>query len=245
MVFVHGFGCDQSMWRLVAPTFEATHRVVLLDLVGCGGSDLSAYDPARYDRLEQHAADVIELCRELGLEHAVLVGHSVSAMIAVLAQIEAPDLFDQLVLVCPSARYLDDGDYVGGFSSADIADLLELMDSNHLGWQEPVSAMVMGPGRPELQHELEASFCRTRPDIARHFAGVTFLGDNRADLPRVTAPTLVLQNLEDSIAPVSAGEHVRDAIPSATYVVIDAAGHCPHLSAPAATIAAIEAFVRS
>ncbi|MCW2765502.1 MAG: alpha/beta hydrolase fold protein [Nocardioides sp.] len=246
MVFAHGFGCDQSMWRLVAPTFEATHRVVLFDLVGAGNSDLSAYDPARYDRLDQHAADVVELCRELGLENVIFVGHSVSTMIGVLAQIAAPDLFDKLVLVGPSARYIDDGDYVGGFSSSDIADLLELMDSNHLGWQDPLAATVMGtPGRPELKSELEASFCRTRPDIARQFAGVTFLSDNRSDLARVTAPTLVVQTLNDSIAPVSVGEFVRDSIPSATYALIDGSGHCPQLSAPAPTIAAIEAFVRS
>jgi sigma-B regulation protein RsbQ len=245
MVFAHGFGCDQSMWRLVAPTFEATHRVVLFDLVGAGSSDLTAYDPDRYDRLDQHAADVIELCRELGLEDVIFVGHSVSAMIGVLAQIAAPDLFDRLVLVGPSACYVNDGTYVGGFSSSDIDELLELMDSNHLGWQDSLAAAVMGtPDRPELTSELEESFCRTRPDIARQFAGVTFLSDNRQDLAGVTAPTLVLQSLYDTIAPVSAGEFVRDKIPSAEYALIDASGHCPHLSAPAATIAAIEAFVR-
>ncbi|MCW2798301.1 alpha/beta hydrolase [Nocardioides sp.] len=246
MVFAHGFGCDQSMWRLVAPTFEATHRVVLFDLVGSGKSDLAAYDPARYDRLDQHAADLIELCRELGLDNVIFVGHSVSAMIGVLAQIAAPDLFDKLVLVGPSACYIDDGAYVGGFSSSDIDDLLELMDSNHLGWQSSLASVVMGtPERPELEGELEASFCRTRPDIARQFAGVTFLSDNRSDLARVTVPALVIQTRNDAIAPVSAGEFVRDSIPATTYALIDASGHCPQLSAPEPTTAAIEAFLRS
>ena len=244
MVFVHGFGCDQSMWRKVAPQFEADHRVVLLDLVGSGGSDLAAYEPARYDSLDAHAEDVVELCRSLGLRDVVFVGHSVSAMIGVLAHLAAPDLFSALVLVGPSARYLDDEGYVGGFSRSDIDDLLETMDSNHLGWQDPLAGLVMAnDDRPELKQELEESFCRTRPEIARHFAAVTFLGDNRDDLKAVTIPTLVLQTTHDSIAPVSAGQYVHDRIAGSRLSLIDAYGHCPHLSAPDATLEAMRAFL--
>jgi sigma-B regulation protein RsbQ len=244
MLFAHGFGCDQNMWRLVAPAFEATHQVVLFDHIGAGRSDLSAYDPVRHGTLAGYAEDVVTLCRELDLHEVVYVGHSVSAMIGVLAHLAAPGLFDRLVLVGPSARYVDDEDYHGGFSRADIDELLELMDSNHLGWQDTLAGAVMGtPDRPDLERELADSFCRTRPDIARQFAEVTFLADNRADLAAVRVPTLVLQNRTDSIAPVSAGEFVRDAIPGADYALIDASGHCPHLSAPADTIAAMKAFL--
>jgi sigma-B regulation protein RsbQ len=244
IVLVHGFGCDQAMWREVAPELAVDHRVVLLDLVGSGGSDLDSYDTERYSRLEAHAEDVVALCRELGLEDVVLVGHSVSAMIGVLAHLAAPDLFSALILLVPSARYLDDGDYVGGFSRSDIDDLLETMDSNHLGWQNPLAGMVMAnPDRPELKAELEETFCRNRPEIARHFAGVTFLGDNREDLIKVTVPTLVVQVRHDAIAPMSAGALVHDQIAGSRLVVIEGHGHVPHLSAPAETLKAIRGFL--
>ncbi len=244
MVFAHGFGCDQAMWRKVAPEFARDHRVVLFDLVGSGASDLDSYDPERYARLETHADDVLAICRELDLRDVVFVGHSVSAMIGILAQIAEPERFAALVLVGPSARYLDDEGYAGGFSESDITDLLELMDSNHLGWQDSLADRVMAnPDRPELKTELEASFCRTRPDIAQQFARVTFLGDNREDLRRTSVPTLVLQTSHDTIAPMSAGAFVRDQIPNSRMVVIDGHGHCPHLSAPAATTAAIRDFL--
>ncbi len=243
MVFAHGFGCDQSMWRKVAPEFEVDHRVIRYDLVGAGGSDLSAYDIDRYSRLEAHAEDLVELCRSLDVIGGTFVGHSVSAMIGVLAHRAAPDVFSSLVLIGPSARYLDDDGYLGGFSKGDIDDLLEMMASNHLGWQQPLSTMVMAEDAPELREELEASFCRTRPDIAHHFAAVTFNGDNRADLREVTVPTLVIQTTRDAIAPVSAGEFVRDQISNSTWALIDGSGHCAHLSAPAETIKAIREFL--
>jgi sigma-B regulation protein RsbQ len=244
IVFAHGFGCDQTMWRKVVPEFERDHHVVLFDLVGSGGSDLASYDPDRYVSLEAYAADVLALCRELELQDVVFVGHSVSAMIGVLAQIAEPERFAALVLVGPSARYLDDRDYAGGFSEADIAELLELMDSNHLGWQDPLAGLVMAnPDRPELKTEVEASFCRTRPDIARQFARTTFLGDNREDLRRVTVPTLVLQTSQDTIAPLTAGAFVHDQIPDSRMVVIEGQGHCPHLSAPSETATAIREFL--
>jgi sigma-B regulation protein RsbQ len=246
MLFAHGFGCDQSMWRLVAPAFADEFRVVLFDHLGSGHTDPDAYDPVAYSTLDRYAQDVLEICHELDLREVVYVGHSVSAMIGVLAQIAEPDRFSRLVLINPSARYVDDGDYVGGFSRTDIDELLELMDSNNLGWQQPLAGMVMpGPELGEERAELDESFCRTRPDIARKFAAVTFLSDNRDDLASVSVPTLVVQNRHDTIAPLPAGTFVRDHIPGATLEIIETSGHCAHLSAPAETVAAVGAVVRA
>jgi sigma-B regulation protein RsbQ len=245
MVFAHGFGCDQAMWRFVAPDFEVDHRVVLFDHVGAGGSDLSAYDPEKYSSLRGYAQDVVEICRELDLHDVVFVGHSVSAMIGVLALQEAPELFGALVMVGPNPRYVDDGDYVGGFSRADILDLLEALDSNHLGWSRQMAPVIMGehPDQPELAEELTNSFCRTDPGIARQFARVTFLSDNRADLADVAVPTLVLQCSEDVIAPEVVGRFVHAAVAGSTFTQLAATGHVPHLSAPEETTAAIRAFL--
>ena len=245
MVFAHGFGCDQNMWRYVAPRFEDDFRVVLFDYVGAGGSDISAYDSSRYTSLDAYADDVLGICRDLDLRDVIFVGHSVSAMIGVLAAVREPDRFAKLVLVGPSPRYIDDGAYVGGFSEADIADLLESLDSNFLGWSSAMAPVIMGnPERPELGEELTASFCRSDPEIARRFARVTFLSDNRADLARVRTPCLVLQCSNDAIAPVAVGTYVSDALPDSSLVLLQATGHCPNLSAPDQTAEAIAAFVR-
>jgi sigma-B regulation protein RsbQ len=245
MVFAHGFGCDQAMWRFVAPDFEVDHRVVLFDHVGAGRSDLSAYDAGKYGSLRGYASDVVDICRALDLRDVVLVGHSVSAMIGVLALQEAPELFGALVMVGPNPRYVNDGDYVGGFDRADILELLEALDSNHLGWSTQMAPVIMGnhPDNPELAEELTNSFCRTDPDIARQFARVTFLSDNRADLPSVAVPTLVLQCSEDVIAPEVVGRYVHEAIAGSTFTQLRAVGHVPHLSAPEETTAAIRAFL--
>jgi sigma-B regulation protein RsbQ len=244
VVFVHGFGCDQTMWRFVAPDFEVDHRVVLLDLVGSGSSDLSAYDPDRYGSLAGHATDVLEVCRALDLTDVVLVGHSVSAMIGVLATCAEPDRFGALVMVGPNPRYVDDGDYVGGFSRSDIIGLLDALEANHLGWSAQMAPVIMGtPDRPELSDELTNSFCRTDPAIAAHFARVTFLSDNRADLPAVCVPTLVLQCSQDAIAPDVVGRYVHQQVPGSVLTQLTATGHVPHLSAPEETTAAIRAFL--
>ncbi len=244
VVFAHGFGCDQEMWRFVAPEFAVDHRVVLFDHVGSGGSDLSAYDAGKYGSLRGYAADVVEICRELGLRDVVFVGHSVSAMIGVLAVQQAPELFGALVMVGPSPRYVDDVDYTGGFSREDITGLLDQLDSNHLGWSATMGPVIMGnPERPELAAELTNSFCRTDPDIARHFARVTFLSDNRADLPGVRVPTLVLQCTADAIAPEVVGRYVHEQVPGSVFTRLTATGHCPNLSAPEETAAAIRAFL--
>jgi sigma-B regulation protein RsbQ len=243
MVFAHGFGCDQEMWRFVVPDFEVDHRVVLFEHVGSGRSDLSAYDPRKYGSLAGYAADLVEICRELELTDVVLVGHSVSAMIGVLAEARAPELFGALVMVGPNPRYVDDDGYTGGFTRADVAALLESLDSNHLGWATALAPVIMGnPDRPELTEELTNSFCRTDPDIARQFARVTFLSDNRADLPGVRVPTLVLQCSQDVIAPEVVGRFVHEQVPGSVLTLLAATGHCPHLSAPEETTAAIRAF---
>jgi sigma-B regulation protein RsbQ len=244
MVFAHGFGCDQNMWRLVAPRFDDRFRVVLFDYVGAGRSDLSAYDPRHYDDLGAYAEDVLEICETLDLHDVVFVGHSVSSMIGLLAAARQPERFAKLVMVGPSPRYIDDEGYVGGFSHEDIDDMLGSLESNYLGWSSAMAPAIIGnPDRPELGEELTESFCRTDPAIARQFAEVTFLSDNRVDLATVAVPTLVLQCSQDVIAPVAVGEYVRDAMPAAEMVLLDATGHCPHLSAPDATANAIAAFV--
>jgi sigma-B regulation protein RsbQ len=244
MLFVHGFGCDQHMWRLVAPAFADEHRIVTLDLVGAGGSDLAAYDPVRYGSLDGYADDVLEICDALELTDAIFVGHSVSAMIGVLAARRDPEAIGRLVLVGPSPRYIDAEDYVGGFSRDDIEELLDSLERNFLGWSSAMAPVIMGNSdRPELGEELTASFCRTDPEIAARFARVTFLSDNRADLEHVRVPTLVLQCSEDAIASRPVGEYVHRAIPGSTFTQLRATGHCPNLSAPAETIDAIRAFL--
>ena len=244
MMFAHGFGCDQNMWHEVARSFEGEFRTILFDHVGAGRSDLSAYDPAKYATLGGYADDVIEIGQALGLADAIFVGHSVSAMIGVLAALKAPGMFSQLVMVGPSPRYIDDGEYIGGFSADQIDELLEFLADNHLGWSAAMAPAIMGnPGRPELGQTLTNSFCATDPDIARDFARVTFFSDNREDVKRLSIPVLVLQCHEDIIAPESVGEWVHAHVPNSQYVLLDATGHCPNLSAPMEVISAIRAFV--
>jgi sigma-B regulation protein RsbQ len=244
MVFAHGFGCDQNMWRFVEPAFRADFRTVLFDHVGAGGSDLSSYDRDKYASLAGYADDLVEVCRELQLSNVVFVGHSVSSMIGVLASLKAPELFKSLIMVGPSARYIDDGEYVGGFSEQQIGELMEFLRENHMGWSAAMAPSIMGnPDRPELGQELTNSFCRTDPDIAKQFAEVTFRSDNRADLAQVNTPTLILQCSEDIIASPEVGEYIRRNIPGSKLVLLDATGHCPNLSAPDEVTAAIRGFV--
>jgi sigma-B regulation protein RsbQ len=246
MLFAHGFGCDQNMWRLVSPAFEASHRVVVFDHVGAGKSDLSAYRHDKYATLNGYATDVLEICHQLELKDTIFVGHSVSAMIGVLAARREPDLFSALVLVGPSARYIDDDGYVGGFSREDIEGLLSSMESNYLGWSSAMAPAIMGNSdRPALGEELTNSFCRTDPEIAADFARVTFLSDNRQDLSSVRTPTLVLQCSDDVIAPIAVGEYVHRQMPNSRLVMMKATGHCPNLSAPDETIAAIREFLNT
>jgi len=244
MMFSHGFGCDQNMWSSVAREFGDDFRVILFDHVGAGRSDLAAYDSAKYSTLDGYADDVVEIGRALGLEGAIFVGHSVSAMIGALASLKAPGMFSELVMVGPSPRYVDDDDYVGGFSHAQVEELLDFLADNHLGWSAAMAPAIMGnPDRPELGETLTNSFCATDPDIAREFARVTFFSDNRADLPNIMARTLVLQCRDDIIAPTSVGEYVNAQIRGSRFMLLDATGHCPNLSAPEEVAAAIRSFV--
>ena len=244
MIFAHGYGCDQNMWRFVAPGFEEDYRIILFDHVGAGKSDLSAFDRAKYGALDGYADDVLEICREVRAEGAIFVGHSVSAMIGVLAAIKEPGRFDKLVLIGPSPRYVNDDDYIGGFERNDIDELLDFLDSNYLGWSSTMAPVIMGnPDRPELGEELANSFCRTDPEIAKHFARVTFLSDNRADLPKVETSSLILQCAQDAIAPEAVGHYVHRHLPNSELVLMRATGHCPNLSAPEETYAAMRAFV--
>ncbi|WTD55369.1 alpha/beta hydrolase [Streptosporangium sp. NBC_01639] len=245
VMLAHGFGCDQNMWRLVVPALAEDFQVVLFDYVGSGRSDLSAWSEERYSSLEGYAQDVLEICRELDLRDVTFVGHSVSAMIGVLATVAEPERFAGLVMVGPSPRYTDEGAYRGGFSAADIEELLESLDSNYLGWSAAMAPVIMGnPERPELGEELTNSFCATDPDIARVFARTTFLSDSRADLPKVGVPTLVLECSQDVIAPQGVGAFVQESIAGSRLVTLDATGHCPQLSAPEATAEAILSFMR-
>jgi sigma-B regulation protein RsbQ len=246
MVFAHGYGCDQNMWRFVAPAFADKHRLVLFDHVGSGKSDLSAYDDDRYSSLQGYADDVLEILRDNDLYNVIFVGHSVSAMIGVLAAIQEPGRFAKLVLVGPSPRYINEPaeDYVGGFDHADIEEMLESLDSNYLGWSSVMAPVIMGnPDRPELGAELTNSFCRTDPEIAKKFARTAFLSDNRDDLLKLRTPALIMQCSDDVIAPSSVGDYVHKHTAGSTLVRMHATGHCPNLSAPEETIDAIKAWL--
>lgn len=246
MVFAHGFGCDQNMWRLLVPNFEQRFRVVTFDLVGSGGSDLSAYDVAKYSSLHGYASDLLEIIDEHAAGPVIFVGHSVSAMIGLLATIEAPERFLAQLMIGPSPCYINDGDYVGGFERADIDELLATVEGNYLGWSSAMAPAIMGaPGQPDLSVELTNSFCRTDPEIAKHFARVTFLSDHRADLARSQVPALIVQCSDDLIAPRSVGEYMHKVLPRSTLSVIENVGHCPHLSAPCASSEAMEGFLAS
>jgi sigma-B regulation protein RsbQ len=244
MMFAHGFGCDQNMWTPVASDLGRDFRIVLFDYVGHGRSELQAWDPERYSDLAGFAEDVVEIGSALELRDAVFVGHSVSAMIGALATLKAPGMFSDLVMVGPSPRYIDDEGYRGGFSRGQIDELLDFLADNHLGWSAAMAPAIMGnPDRPDLSVRLENSFCNTDPAIAREFARVTFLSDNRADLSAVAVRTLILQCSDDIIAPVEVGEYVHSKLPNSEYRLLRATGHCPNLSAPEEVAAAIREFV--
>jgi sigma-B regulation protein RsbQ len=245
MLFAHGFGCDQNMWRFVAPAFEEDYRVVMFDYVGSGKSDLGAYDAKRYGSLEGYAQDVLDIVHALDLQDVIFVGHSVSSMIGVLAANREPERFARLVLLVPSARYINEAPgYVGGFERADLEGLLEMMDRNFIGWANFLAPVIMkNPDQPELGAELEASFCSTDPVIARRFAEATFFADNRADARDVKVPALIVQASDDAIAPQSVGEFLHRTMPGSTYRLLDVTGHCPHMSHPEETIGAIREYL--
>lgn len=244
MLFAHGFGCDKNVWRYITPAFEDDFKIILFDFVGAGNSDLSAYDKERYNSLEGYAQDILEICEELELKDVIFVGHSVSSMIGTLAAKEKPDYFDALIFLGPSPRYINDSDYIGGFERKDIEDLLDVMESNYLGWSKSMAPVIMGnKDKPDLQEELTESFCATDPEIAKQFARVTFLSDNRPDLPLVELPTLTLQCSDDALAPLAVGEYINQKMANNEMIVLKATGHCPHLSAPEETIAIMKKYL--
>mgnify|MGYP003575748630 CR=1 FL=1 len=244
MLFAHGFGCDQNSWKFVTDAFAKDYKLILFDYVGAGKSDLSSYSSSRYGTLNGYAQDILEICDELKLEETIFVGHSVSSMIGLLAAVQHPAFFEKLVFVGPSPRYLNDEGYHGGFERADLEALFEFMDSNYLGWSSQLAPAIMGNAdRPELGAFLTSSFCSTDPDIAREFARVTFFSDNRVDLPKLTVPSLTLQCTDDIIAPLSIGEYIAANTPSNTLYLMEASGHCPHISEPQETIKAIKKYL--
>jgi sigma-B regulation protein RsbQ len=245
MLFAHGFGCDQNMWRWVAPAFADDYRIVLFDYVGSGGSDLRAYDAERYASLDGYAQDVLDVCHALDLRDVVFVGHSVSGMVGVLAANREPERFARLVLVTPSPRYVNDPpDYVGGFERTDLEGLFDMMDRNFIGWANFLAPVVVGNAdRPALAEELEASFCSTDPVIARRFAEATFFADNRADAAAVRTPALIVQCADDAIAPATVGAWLHQAMAGSTLRQLQATGHCPHMSHPEETIQLIKDYL--
>jgi sigma-B regulation protein RsbQ len=244
IIFVHGYGCDQNMWRFVTPHFEEAYQVILLDHVGSGKSDWGAYTIEKYSNLNQYASDLLEVCEALDVHDAILVVHSVSAMVGALVAVQAPNRFKSMVMVCPSPCYLNDGDYRGGFEKADIEDMIDTLNSNYLGWSSSITSVIMGNAdKPALTEELTNSFCQHDPAIAKNFAKVTFTGDHRAILPKITTPTLILQVSQDLIAPVAVGEYVHQHIKNSKMAVIEGTGHCPHLSHPSETITHIKTYL--
>lgn len=244
LLFAHGYGCDQNMWRFITPAFEEKYKLVLFDHVGSGKSDWNSYNKQKYSTLQKYADDILEICETLHLENVVLIAHSVSTMIALLAGKKKPSLFSKIVMIGPSPRYINDSEYFGGFEESDILEMIDTLDSNFLGWSSAITPVIMGNSeKPELTEELRESFCRHDPEIARHFARVTFLGDNRKDLPDLKVKTLIIQSTQDVIAPLKVGQYTQKNIPDCEIVNVDATGHCLHMSHPKETIQIIQNFL--
>jgi sigma-B regulation protein RsbQ len=244
MILAHGYGCDQNMWRFLVPTFSDQYRIVLFDLVGSGLSEKAAYDPDKYKTLEGYADDLIEIIKEFSDGPVIFVGHSVSAMIGLLATIKAPEQFTANIMVSPSPSYINDGDYIGGFDKEDINELISAVEENYLGWSSAITPALMGSSaKPALTEDLTNSFCRADPVIAKHFAKVTFLSDHRQDLSESLTPTLIIQCNDDFIAPVQVGEYMQKMMSKAELEVIENIGHCPHMTSPDITAAAIKSFL--
>lgn len=241
IVFVHGYGCDQNMWRFVAPQFQSDHRIVHFDLTGMGQSDLAAYDFSAYRTLHRHAKDMVDILEALNVTDCVAVGHSVGGTIASLAAYQAPARIKGLALVSPSPFFMNDGAYTGGFDRETLDGLVDLMEQNFFGWTEEVTPIIGGDAT--VSDELSQSFCRTDPDIAKHFGRVTFLSDHREDMKNVTTPAIIIQCRNDLLAPVSVGTWLVENMQNGQLDIIDATGHCPHLSDPESTVQSIRNFL--
>jgi sigma-B regulation protein RsbQ len=246
LVFVHGFGFDQTIWQYVAKELVSKYRLVALDLVGSGQSDAFSYDPVKYGTLYAHADDLLEIIVQAGNAPVVLVGHSVGAIIGMLATIKAPERFRGLVMIGPTPSLINEGDYIGGFEQVDIDELLGSLESNYLGWSNSIAPAVLGmKAQSGLGAEFASSFCRNDPEVGKHFARVTFLSDHRAELGRVTTPTLIVQSNDDPFVPLKVGNYMQRMIQKSALAIVQSTGHCPHISAPRACIDAIEAFIKT
>lgn len=246
IIFAHGFGCDQNMWRFITPAFENEYKIILFDYVGAGNSDIKSYNEERYSSLEGYAQDVLEICDTLNLRDVVFVGHSVSSMIGMLAAVEKSEYFSNIIMVGPSPCYINDEGYVGGFERKDIEGLIQTMESNYIGWANFLAPSIMGNNdRPELGQELTESFCSTDPIIANQFAKATFFSDNRKDLTKLKVPSLILQCSEDIIAPLAVGEYLSYNLKDTTLKIMKAKGHCPHMSEPEETITLIKEYLNA
>lgn len=244
MMFAHGFGCDQHMWRFITPAFENEYRIILFDYVGAGKSDISSYNPDRYSSLQGYAQDVLDICKEMQLSEVIFVGHSVSSMIGLLAAVEKPECFSNIIMVGPSPCYINDDGYTGGFERSDIEGLLETMEKNYIGWANFLAPNIMGNSdRPHLSDELTESFCSTDPVIASQFARATFFSDNRRDLSKLSTPSLILQCSEDIIAPLEVGKFLHQKLSNSTLKIMKARGHCPHMSEPEETTTLIKEYL--
>ncbi|HMK02552.1 MAG TPA: alpha/beta hydrolase [Ferruginibacter sp.] len=244
ILFAHGFGCDQNAWKYITGAFVPGHNLVLFDYVGAGNSDLSAYDAEKYNSLDGYANDILDICTELKLKDVIFIGHSVSCMIGALAAIKQPGIFKKLVFICPSPCYINQGDYTGGFDQETIDSLLEVMEEDYISWARSLAPAIMSKENDAgLGEELSDSFCSIDPVIAKQFAKVTFLGDNRKDLPLVPVESLTIQCSDDMIAPVAVGQYINEHTPKNTLIILEAFGHCPHMSHPAETIAAIRSYM--
>lgn len=244
ILFAHGYGCNQSMWRYIVPHFRDRYKIVLYDLMGCGDSEIKYYDWSKYATLDGHAQDILEIIEGMSLSNVVFVGHSVSSMTGMLAAIQKPSFFSHLVMVCPSPCFLNDGDYIGGFTEKDFEPLLESLDSNYLGWTSAITPVISNrPDKPEVAEELKNSFCRNDPEIAKHFAKVTFSADHRKEVTLCATPTLIVQTVPDALAPVSVGEFMHKKMPNSVLKILNTPGHCPHLSDPEQLIQAMDEFL--
>ena len=246
ILYAHGFGCNQTMWNKITPTFRQTHQQILFDYVGSGQSDLSAFDPHRYSNLQGYALDILEICDALGITSGVtFVGHSVSCSAGILASIARPELFDRLILIGPNPCFVNDPpDYVGGFEKQDLEGLLDLMEQNYIGWAHYLAPVVSAQGEEDVvTAELSDSFCSTDPETTKVFARTTFFSDNRVDLAKVTRPCLILQHRNDTLAPLAVGEYVHAHLPGSTLKILEVQGHCGHMSAPLLVAEAIRAFI--
>lgn len=244
MLFAHGFGCSQDAWRRITSAFADDHKLILFDYIGAGKSDISAYDKVKYGNLEGYANDILEICHELKIKDAVFVGHSVSCMIGALASIKQPSIFKKLIFIGPSACYVNKEGYTGGFEKDDLDTLFEIMEDDFIGWANLMAPKVIGnPERPELANEMKEFFCATDPGILKDFARVTFLSDNRKDLKNIPVESLTLQCSEDIIAPMAVGEYIQENTPGNKMIILNATGHCPHMSEPEETIAAMRSFL--